>query len=91
MPYAEVKDACFTFHNHCGATVSSESNRWVYDNTVHGVLEARLLKWFAIPFSSGLRFVRTLHHEPSILGGPTGPGSWFHLVIQGPGPCDQIG
>ena len=39
--------------------------------TVHGVLKARTLKWFAIPFSSGPRFVRTLHHDPSILGGPS--------------------
>ena len=37
-------------------------------HTVHGVLKARILKWFAIPFSSGPRFVRTLHHEPSVLG-----------------------
>ena len=29
-------------------------------HTVHGVLKARVLKWFAIPFSSGPRFVRTL-------------------------------
>ena len=29
----------------------------------------------AIPFSSGPRFVRTLHHDLSILGGPTQPGS----------------
>ena len=28
--------------------------------TVHGVLKARILKWFDIPFSSGLHFVRTL-------------------------------
>ena len=40
-------------------------------HTVHGVLKARVLKWFAIPFSSGPHFVRTLHHDPSILGGPT--------------------
>ena len=39
--------------------------------TVHGVLKARILKWFAILFSSGPRFVRTLHHNLSILGGPT--------------------
>ena len=39
-------------------------------HTIHGVLEARILKWFTIPFFSGPRFVRTLHHEPSILGGP---------------------
>ena len=29
--------------------------------TVHGVLKARILKWFAIPFSSGPHFVRTPH------------------------------
>ena len=34
-------------------------------HTVHGVLKARILKWFAIPFSSGPCFVRTLHHDPS--------------------------
>ena len=33
-------------------------------HTVHGVLKARILKWFAILFSSGPRFVRTLHHDP---------------------------
>ena len=43
-------------------------------HTVHGVLKARILKWFAIPFSSGPRFVRTLHHAPSLLGGPTWHG-----------------
>ena len=36
-------------------------------HTVHRVLKARILKWFAIPFSSGPRLVRTLHHDPSIL------------------------
>ena len=44
-------------------------------HTVHGVLKVRVLKatilnWFAIPFSSG-HFVRTLHHDPSVLSGPT--------------------
>ena len=43
-------------------------------HTVHGVLEARILKWFAIPFSSGPYSVRPLHHDPSILGGPIGHG-----------------
>ena len=33
-----------------------------------------ILNWFAIPFSSGPRFVRTLHHDPSILDGPTQHG-----------------
>ena len=40
-------------------------------HTVHGVLKARKLKWFSIPFSSGPHFVRTLHHVLSVLGGPT--------------------
>ena len=44
-------------------------------HAVYVVLKARLLKWFAIPFSSGSHFVRTLHHDPSILGGPTWHGS----------------
>ena len=43
--------------------------------TVHGVLKARILKWFAIPFSSGPHFVRTLHHDSSVLGSPTWHGS----------------
>ena len=38
---------------------------------VHGVLKARILKWFAISFSSGPHSVRPLHHDPSVLGGPT--------------------
>ena len=39
-------------------------------HTVHGVLKARILKRFAIPFSSGPCFVRTLHFDPSILDCP---------------------
>ena len=46
-------------------------------HTVHGLLKARVLKWFAIPFSSGPHFLRTLPHDLSILGGPTRQGSWF--------------
>ena len=45
-------------------------------HTVHGVLQARILKWFAIPFSSTPHSVRPLHHDLSILGGPT----WHGLV-----------
>ena len=47
-------------------------------HTVHGVLKARILKWFAIPFSSGPHSVKTLHHDLSVLGGPTRHGlvSW---------------
>ena len=39
-------------------------------HTVPGVLKARILKWFAIPFSSGPHSIRPLHHDPPILGGP---------------------
>ena len=42
---------------------------------VHQVLKARILKWVAIPFSSGPHLAITLHHDPSILGGPTQHGS----------------
>ena len=45
-------------------------------HTVHGVLNARILKWFAIPFSNGPHLVRTLHQDPSVLGGST----WHGLV-----------
>ena len=45
-------------------------------HTVHGFLRARILKWFAIPFSSGPHSVRPLHHDLSVLGGPT----WHGLV-----------
>jgi len=38
------------------------------------VHEERILKWFAIPFSNRPRFVRTLHHDPFVLGGPTWHG-----------------
>ena len=47
-------------------------------HTVHGVLKAGVLKRFAIAFSSGPRFIRTLHHDPSLLGGSVWLGSWFH-------------
>ena len=35
---------------------------------------SRILKWFAIPFSSGPHSVTPLHHDPPVLGGPTGRG-----------------
>ena len=35
-------------------------------------------------------FVRTLQHDPSVLGGPTRHDSWFLWVRQGCGPCDQF-
>ena len=44
-------------------------------HTVHGVLKERILKGFAIPFSIGPRFVRLLHHNLSLLDGPTQHGT----------------
>ena len=38
---------------------------------VHGVLKIRILSGLPFPFSSGPCFVRNLHHDPSVLGGPT--------------------
>ena len=57
-------------------------------HTVNEVLKARILKWFAITFSSGPLFVRTLHHDLSILGGPTkhgeGNGNPLHSHLENP-------
>ena len=50
-------------------TMETETDIFFPFYTVHGVLKARILKRFAIPFS------KTLHHDPSILGGPTQHGS----------------
>ena len=44
-------------------------------HTDHGILKASILKWFAIPFSSGPCFFGTWQHDLSILGGPTWHGS----------------
>ena len=55
------------------------------------ILKVRILKWFAIPFSRGRCFVRILHHDTSIFGGPTWHGSWFHWVRQGCGSSNQFG
>ena len=60
-------------------------------HTLHGVLNAKILKWFATRFSSRPLFLRTLYSDPSILGGPTWCGSQFHWVRQGCGPWDQTG
>ena len=38
------------------------------------LLKARILKWFAINFSSGPPSFRPLHHDLSVLGGPTQRG-----------------
>ena len=50
-------------------------DREAWRAAIHGVLKARILKWFAIPFSSESCFVRSLHHDPSVLGDPTLLGS----------------
>lgn len=39
------------------------------------VLKARAQEWFAMGFSSGPVFLRTLHCDPCVLGGPAGHGS----------------
>ena len=38
---------------------------------IPGILQARTLELVAIAFSNGPRFVRTLPHDLSVLGGPT--------------------
>ena len=38
-------------------------DREAWCTVIHGVLKARILKWFAIPFSSGPYSVRPLHHD----------------------------
>ena len=54
--------------------------------TVHEVLTASTLGWFANPFSSGSHFVRTLCYDLSILGHPTWHGPLRHWVMQAPLP-----
>ena len=43
-------------------------------HTFHGVLKSRILKWCALPFSSGPHSVRPLHRDRSVSGG-TSPQS----------------
>ena len=46
-------------------------------HTIHGVLKARILKWFAIPFTSGPHCVRPLHHAcPSWVA----PQAWLSFT-----------
>ena len=58
--------------------------------TVHGVLWARILEWFAIPSSSGPWFVRTLYYGPSVLGGPAHHGSFSSVVQSCLTPYDSM-
>ena len=46
-------------------------------HTVHADLKARILKWIALPFSSGPHSVRPLHHDPPILGAPQ---AWLSFI-----------
>ena len=48
-------------------------------HTVHGVFQARILEWVAISSSSGPCFVRTLHYDPSVLGGCKHAHSFIQL------------
>ena len=59
--------------------------------TVHVVLKARMLKWLALPFSSGPCSFRTLHYDLSNLGGPARHGSQLHWITQGCDSCDHFG
>ena len=45
------------------------------------VLKARILKWFAIPYSSGPCFVSTLHYDLLILGLPIQLQSFYGNII----------
>ena len=56
--------------------------------TAHGVFKPRELKCFSIPFSSEPSLARILHHNWSVLGGPTRHDSWFPWIREGCGPCD---
>ena len=51
------------------------SSQVISFHTIHGILLTRTLEWFAIPSSTGSRFVRTLYHDPSVLSGPSWCGS----------------
>ena len=55
----------------CSNLRGSSSSIFSPFHTVHGILQARIQEWFAISSFSGPHFVRTLHCDMSILGGPT--------------------
>ena len=61
----------------------TKSWKWLRDWTelnwtVHGVLKARILKWFAIPFSSQTTFCQTSPPWPAHLGWPH--TAWFSFI-----------
>ena len=51
-------------------------------HTVYLILKARILKWFAIPFSSGPHSVRPLLHDPPVLGCPDDAVKVLHSICQ---------
>ena len=65
--------ACLTASN-LGGTHLSPSYLFAFSYYLWGS-PGKLLKWVAISFSSGPRFVKTLHYDPSVLGGPAWHGS----------------
>ena len=71
----------FLFSLPCSGIVQSYGSS---SYTVYGVLKARILKWCAVPFSSGPCFVRTLHHGLSLVALPGMAHSF--IVRQGCGP-----
>ena len=66
-----------TLGNYCPGEFMFQCPIFLPLHTVHGVLKARILKWFTSPFSSGACIVRSLHHDLSILGGPHGMAHSF--------------
>ena len=76
--------------DYLGCSISGVTPFWLFD-TVHGVLMANILVWIVISYSSGPHFVRKLHFDSSVLGGPARHGSQLHWVNQVPSPwqnCD---
>ena len=51
-------------------------------SSVHGILQARILKWIAIPFSRGSSSPRDLLHCRQILSHLSHQGSPFFLITQ---------
>ena len=64
---SEVAQSCLTPCNPMNCSPPGSS--------IHGIFQARILEWVAPPFSSGPHFVRTLHHDLSVLGVHTWHGS----------------
>ena len=64
-----------------GRSLQVESSTAVFSSDIlasgreESLITASILEWFAIPSSSGSRFVRTLCYNQSVLGGPTQHGS----------------